>query len=338
MAITKLADIIEPSIYLSYDKEFLPEKQALLREAQILAPPPPDVMSQMTAGGATIDMPFWQDVARGEPNILSDDETSLAVPKKIGTAEEIAIKHFWHESWSSMRLAGIIATGNQNDPLKAVVEFTSGYWANVMITTIIKSFDGLITDNIDNDASDMVYDIYSDIATPLAANKISPAAVNRARFTMGEMMNDLTAIVMHSKVYTDALDQEAIDFVQPSHLPFVIPKFAGATVIVSDDVTVTSGANTPMYRSILFGPGAIAHTVHLPEDAVETEREPRAGDGGGQDILHNRRHVLVHPRGFAFTKASMAGKSPTQAEMILATNWNRVGQRKNIRMCSLETN
>jgi hypothetical protein len=47
--------------------------------------------------------------------------------------------------------------------------------------------------------------------------------------------------------------------------------------------------------------------------------------------LHSRLDVAIHPLGFAWTGASVAGVSPTQAELATASNWTRVySQRKSI--------
>lgn len=337
MALTKLADIVEPRVFLKYQKEYTPEKLDLINSAAF-GNPIPELASQMTAGGSIIDVPFWQDTSRVEPNDQTDDDTVLATPLKISATQMTARKLYWHQSWQQADLAGAFATGNTKDPLKQISDYTENYWRRIQQITMIKMLDGVRNDNVANDAGDMRYLIYSDIATPLAANKISPAAVNRARFTMGEMMNELGVIIMHSKVYVDALDQENITFVQPSKLPFQIAMFAGCQVIVSDDVTVTSGVNSPSYRNILFGAGALQKEMHFPEVAVETFRNPDKGNGGGVETLHNRRHALLHPNGFRFTSSSVAGKSPRWTELQAAANWDRKYQRKNIKIAFLETN
>lgn len=337
MALTKISDIIEPAIYLNYTKEYIPEKLDFIASAAV-GPPAPEVTSQMTAGGSVIDMPFWQDTARIEPNAQTDDESVNATPQKITATKETARKLYWHQSWSQVDLAGAFATGNTKDPLRQISDFTERYWRRVSQITLVKMLDGVLADNVANDSADMRYLIYSDIVTPLAANKISPAAVNRVRATMGEFMDELSIIIMHSKVYTDALDQEAISFVQPDKLPFKISMFAGCAVIVSDDCTVVSGTNSPKYRSYLFGPGAIGYTTHFPETAVESFRNPEKGNGAGVETLHNRRHVLIHPKGFRFTSSVFAGKSASWAELSNASNWDRKYQRKNIKIAFLETN
>lgn len=337
MALTKLTDIIEPAVFLKYSKEYTPEKLDLINSAAF-GNPLPELGPQMSAGGSTVDVPFWQDVSRTEPAIQTDDDTISLVPEKITASKLTARKLYWAKSWQQADLAGAFATGNTKDPLKQIVDYTENYWRRQMQLAAIKMLDGVAAANVASNAGDMRYLTYSDVASPTSANKISPAAVNRARGTMGEMMDQLGTIVMHSKVYMDALDQEQISFVQPSHLPFKIGMFAGCQVVVSDDCTVTAGTNSPKYRSYMLGAGSLQKEVHFPEVAVETFRNPDKGNGGGVETLYNRRHVLLHTNGVRFTSASVAGKSPSFAELATAANWNRLYQRKNVKIAFLETN
>lgn len=338
MAITKLTDIIEPAVYLRYEREFLPEKLDLLSSAAFVAPPG-EVAGQMAQGGSIIDVPFWQDIDRNEPDIPTDNEATISTPAKVTATKFRVQKLFWVRSWSSMRLAGIIATGNGGDPLKNIADFTINYWRRQVQKATIKVMDGVLADNVANDSSDLLYSIYSDIATPLAANKISFAAINRARYKFGEFMNDnVTTIVVHSKVYADMLDQEAITFIRPSQYPFEIATFGGMQVVISDDCTTVSGTNSPKYRSYLLGAGAVGYMTYYPDDAIETWKNPLAGNGNGQDYLINRRQVFIAPHGWSYIKGSQSGKGPTYAELATAGNWDRVMQKNNCRIAYLESN
>jgi hypothetical protein len=337
MALTKLSDIIEPAVFLKYQKEYTPEKLDIIN-SKAFGNPIPELASQMSAGGSTIDVPFWQDTSRVEPNAQTDDETILSVPLKISATKMTARKIYWSQSWQQADLAGAFATGNTKDPLKQIVDYTENYWRRVTQITAVKILDGVLANNVASFSGDMRYLVYSDVASPAAANKMSPAAVNRARLTLGEMMDDLSTMIVHSKVYTDMLDQEQISFIRPSQLPFAIPMFAGCEVIVSDDCTVVAGTNSPKYRSYMLGGGSLQKEIHFPEVAVETFRDPNKGNGGGVETLFNRRHALIHPNGFRFTSASVAGKSPTWTELGTAGNWNRMYQRKNCKIAFLETN
>lgn len=338
MAVTKLTDIIEPSVYLKYMQEELPEKNRFVRMG-ITATPPAEVSSQMNAGGSVIDMPYWNDLARGDPDIMSDDDTTDATPAKITAEKDRAVKHYWHKAWSNMDLAGLVATGDRNDPVKVVLDRFGEWWVGAEQRALIASCKGVFADNASNFSSDMIYSVYSDVASPTASNKISQASIDRARLTMGDSLNDLVAISVHSTVYGNMLDNDAIEFVQESQLPGRIPVYNGLMVIVDDQMPVTTGTNSDKYTCYLFGRGAFASTDGAldAEYAFERDRKPASGNGGGQTVVHTRRHTLLHPRGIAFD-GTPAGKSPTTAEMANGANWTRVYERKNIRLAALEVN
>jgi hypothetical protein len=87
-----------------------------------------------------------------------------------------------------------------------------------------------------------------------------------------------------------------------------------------------------------MGPGAIGFAVSEPETGYGTElfRIPAAGNGGGQTVLHSRFNVALHPLGYKWNATSVAGVSPTIAELALAVNWTRVvSQRKSVPLAFL---
>lgn len=65
---------------------------------------------------------------------------------------------------------------------------------------------------------------------------------------------------------------------------------------------------------------------------TETDRDSLAGE----DILINRQHFLLHPRGVKFTDTSVAKKSPSNAELADQANWSRVYENKNIRIVAFK--
>ena len=337
MDLTKIADIQEPAIWTQYTKDYIPKKFTFI-DSSCVGMPPPEVMSQMTAGGTIIDMPFWQESSHSEPKIMSDDETAVIATKKITADKSKARKMFWAEAWSQADLAGVFATGSAKDPLAQIADYIMNYWRNASQECVIAALNGVLADNVANDSSDMLYSVYSDTTTPAASNKMSYAAMNATRATLGDFMDDVTTIIVHPKVYTDMLNQEEITFVQPSNLPFKIPTFGGMEVIHNAACTTVAGTNATKYRSYLMGAGAIGFTMHMPEMAQEVDREPGQGNGGGVTKLYTRRHALVHPGGFKWNEASVAGRSPSFTELATATNWDRVTDRKNIKIAYLETN
>lgn len=338
MATTKITDIIEPSGYTQYETEVFPETNAFIRSG-IMAAPPAEVVSQMNSGGSVIDMPYWNDLARGFPDIMSDDDGTDATPAKITASKDQARKHYWHKAWSQMDLSGLVATGDPKDPLKAVYAGFARWWMKAEQKALLASTKGVIADNVANFSSDMVYTVYSDVASPAAANMISAAAVTRARVTMGDALDDLTAIAVHPDVYANMLDLDAIEFKQPSELSGRVAYFMGLEVITDDDMPVVAGTNSDEYTCYLFGRGAFGYVnASLDGDyMMEKDRKPASGNGGGQTIMHTRRHTLIHPRGVKFD-GSPAGKSPTEAELAAAANWTRVYGRKSLRIAALKVN
>ena len=121
--------------------------------------------------------------------------------------------------------------------------------------------------------------------------------------------------------------------------------FQGRRVVVDDGLPVRAGATDGLvYTTYLFGPGAFAKgSARLEEkplqggfgtEGVELARVPLDSD----TVLINRRRYILHPRGVKFTSASVAGDTPTNAELEAAANWVRVFENKNVRLVAITHN
>ncbi|MBW8640481.1 hypothetical protein K1W69_25035 [Hoeflea sp. WL0058] len=339
MAITYQSDIITPEVYLGYMKEEFPERNLFVRSG-ILETPPQEVQSQLNAGGRLINMPFWDYLSRTAPDIVSDDDTVEITPRKVTASKDQAVKHYWAKAYSHMDIAGIMASGHRKDPAGHVLQHLAEDWMGAEQTMLIASCQGLFADNAANDDSDMIFSVYQDIASPTAANRFSRSAFDRACQTMGDRLGDVVAIAMHSSVFLSVQDNDDIDYVQDSKLEKDIPYYKGRLVIIDDQMPVTSGTNSDKYTCYLFGRGAFAYaSASLDADqALEYDRSPLKGNGGGQTNMVTRRHCVLHPRGVKWTDASCSGISPTESELVLATNWDRVYDRKNIKLAQLDVN
>ena len=78
----------------------------------------------------------------------------------------------------------------------------------------------------------------------------------------------------------------------------------------------------------MFGQGAFG----LGNGAAPTPTESDRDSLAGEDILINRQHFVLHPRGVKWTESSVAGKTPTFAEIATGANWSKVYDTKNIRI------
>ncbi len=337
MATTRLSDIIEPSIFSDYVMNKTTQLSAL-RASGVIAEAPPEVAAVVQAGGSSVDMPHWNDLDDTEANVSSDDPSETATPRKIGTGADRAIQHFRNQGWEAadlvMQMAG-------EDPMEAIGNRVAAYWVRQEQQVLISTINGVLADNVANDSSDMVVDIYSDVASPASSNEIGNTSVIAARLTAGDQLQQFTTMAMHSKTFGDLLADEAITFIRPSQSSIDIPTYQGLNVLIDDGMPVTTGTNSPAYWSYLFGAGCFGYAAGMPRTPTEVEREAAAGNGEGIETLWNRNNWVLHPRGVKFvgSKGSgFTGVSPTNAELATAANWDRVYDRKRIRFAAIKHN
>ncbi|WP_417247581.1 hypothetical protein [Celeribacter sp.] len=322
---TRISDIIEPAVFTGYVTQNAMERTALV-ESGILVPN--DVIrTQLKAGAHSFAVPFWRDLGNEEADTVNDNPADLSVPLKIQTGKQLIRKSFVHQSWSAMNLASELAG---SDALNAIQARVTAYWNRQLQRRLVSTLNGIIADNVANDASDMVLDISAETGT---AADFSPAAVIDATGTLGDAMGSVVGIAMHSDLYRRALKADLIEFVQPSAGSMRMPTYRGLAVIVDDGMPVDAG----VYTCALFGQGAVGYGVTAPAIAEGTEVEnlPSAGKGGGQQVLHSRVNLAAHPLGFAWVEGTIAGESPTIAELGAAAHWDRVVERKAVPLAFL---
>lgn len=327
MAVTRLTDIVEPSEFTDYILQQTMTRTAFYQAGVIV--PNGVIGTQLRAGAHSFTVPFWNDLGDDEANIVSDDPAVNSTPLKMGTGSQVVRKSFLHQSWSAMNLASEIAGDNAIERVRSRVQ---AYWQRQIQSRLIQSLNGILADNVANDSGDMVVDI-SGASDP--DDLFDAEAVIDAAATMGDAMNDLVGIAMHSDIYTLALKNDLIDFVADSR-GGQIATYRGLAVVVDDGLPVDTGA----YTTVLFGRGAVGYAMAPPvvADGTEIESLPSAGNGGGQQVLHSRVNVGVHPAGFSWLEASVTGESPTLAELATAANWSRVVERKAVPLAFLIAN
>ena len=116
-------------------------------------------------------------------------------------------------------------------------------------------------------------------------------------------------------------------------------------MIVDDNLPTRAGTTDgTVYTTYLFGQGAFAQGFvaagrrplqgGFGTEGVELARVPLDSD----TVLINRRRYILHPRGVKFTSASVAGDTPTNAELETSSNWTRVWENKNVRIVAIDHN
>jgi hypothetical protein len=338
MAKTAVSDVIVPSIFEGYVIERTAELAVFAQAGIIVQDPVFDQLSSV--GGNTVNMPFWQDIS-GTRQLLSDSG-SLSV-NKIAAATDIARIQMDAQAWSVNLLAKLLSG---DDPMAAIGDLVGQYWARTDEDILVASIKGLFLefDSIAGDPNILKIASESKAGTT-DATRLTGSTFVDALQVLGDRASRLTAIGIHSATEAFLKKADLIDYVPDSEGKASIATFQGRRVVVDDDLTTRAGTTDGLvYTSVLFGEGAFA------KGAANLSGEPLKGGFGTEgvefarvaldsdDVLINRRRFILHPRGVKFDSGSVAGTSPTDAELALAANWTKVYEAKNIRLVIIEHN
>jgi len=315
MAVTQLTDVIQrPQFGVLALHESL-RKSALFDTG--IVTPVPELTEKASANiGSDFEFDYFKDLVDSDPNQSTDDPTDVATPGNITTDKDVAVKIMRNNGWGSANLvASLSSTG---DPMVAIANRIAAYWGRHYDLTAIATMNGIIADNIANDGGDMINDT---LAVPVDFNAFADTAQ-----TMGDQQDVLQVAVMHSAVFNKLTKDQVTNKVYDAQGNLLYQEFLGWRIIVSDSVNNAGG----IYDTYVFRPGAFGWGVGAPRIQEEIEREAAQGEGEGVETLWSRRHFVMHPFGFQFLKASVAGQSPTNAELELAANWDRAVERKRV--------
>lgn len=329
MAKTQIADIIVPEVFNPYVIERTAELTEIIMGGMVTNDPMMNELAEK--GGNTINMPFYTDLT-GDDEILSD--SGSLTPGKIETGQDVAVLLMRGRAWSVNDLAKALSG---DDPMKAIGDLVADYWVRKQQAALISMLTGVYADNLANDSGDMINDISQETTVGLSAdNYISDdAVIDTITGTMGDAWDRISGMAMHSVVFTNLQKQDLIVYVPTSEQNISIPTYLGRRVLVDDTChTVPGTTSGTRYYTYMFGEGSVAMGDGGAPVPVETDRDTLAGD----DILITRRHYLIHPRGVKHAAGSVSGSSPTNAELELAVNHDRVYERKNVRHALLITN
>ncbi len=184
MAVVRLSDIVEPAVFTNYILQETMTRTAFYESGVIV--PNGVISAQLKAGAHSFTVPFWNDLADNEANIVNDDPASTSTPYKLSTGQQLVRKAFLHQSWSAMNLASEIAG---DDAVTRVQENrVRAYWQRQVQSRLIASLNGILADNVASNSGDMVNDVSAGVG---AAAVFSASAVIDTAATMGDAMNEL---------------------------------------------------------------------------------------------------------------------------------------------------
>jgi len=353
--ITQLSDIVEPSVFTPYVQQ-LTETKSRVVQSGILARNP--LLDQLLGGGGlSFSVPSFRDLDDDADNVSGQEAADIqnasfengtptdanradSTPKKTAGDTEVAVRLNRNQSWSSSDLAAQVAGA---DPMSSIAARVAAYWIRRLQAIFIATMQGVSKDNGVNDSGDYVNDISGTAFADGVTNFSAEAALDAA-LTMGDSMEDLTGMMVHSVVYNRMQKNNLIDFIPDARGEVTIPTFLGREVVVDDgmpsstNVVLADGTagEAGIYESWLFGAGAAQLGVGSPKVPTAVTREEQAGNGGGQEILFSRNEWCIHPTGHAYTGGTTAKGGPTNAQLNVATAFDRVyPERKQIKFARL---
>ena len=318
---TKLTDIVFNTAFAQYYMRALTEKSALIKsgiavaDAQIAA-----ICRAAGFGGKTINLPYWNAIT-GEDEVLSDSN-SLAV-NAITAGQDVAAILRRGKAWGVNDLAAEIAG---DDPIKNVADRLADFWARRKQAALFQVLAGVFADNVANDGSDLVLDITGETGDDALLSKDT---LLFAAQLLGDSKDSLTAIAMHSQAETVLnIAGSSGNLFKPAETPATLPTYNGRQVIMDDNCSYDPA--TGVAELFLFGAGAVASNDVPIQSPFETDRVKLAGT----DIVISRSAFITHIRGIKW-KGNAAGASPTNVELATAGNWDRVWDKKDIRVVKL---
>ena len=333
---TAVADVIVPELFGPYTQQLTQEKSRLIQSGAVTRDASLDQF--LAGGGLTMNAPSWKDLENDADNV-SSDTTGTSSPNKIGSADEIVVRLSRNNSWATADLSAALAG---DDPAGAIAGRVAAYWVRRAQAAFVAVMTGVFADNAaapdaaEHVANDMTFDVKGGAFVDGVTNFSAEAFID-ATLTMGDSMDSLGMIFVHSIVYGRMQKNNLIDFIPDSTGQINIPTFLGREVIVDDGMPAAAG----VFESWLFGAGAIRLGMGAPKVPTEVLRIPSAGNGGGQEQLYNRVEWCFHPVGHKYAGSAPSGgpsNASTSNNLANAGSWKRVyTERKQIKIARLIT-
>lgn len=309
MAITRIADIIVPQIFNSYTLEKSVELDTFVQSGIIENDA--QLNSLASAGGKLINMPGFKDLT-GADEVLSD--SAALTPGNITTQQDVAVLFMRGRAWGTNDLAKSLSGA---DPMATIGNLVAAYWVRRRQALLISELKGIFASGTLT-ANQLDVSALAGTAATITGNTFIDALTK-----LGDASGKIGAIAIHSSVYAKLKKDNLITTIKPSENT-EIDFYQGKRVIQDDSMPAAAG----VYTSYLFGQGAFGLGNGSPNIPTEIDRDSLAGE----DYLINRSHFLLHPRGIQFTSSSVAGSSPTNAEVEIGANWSKVWDSKNIKI------
>ena len=327
---TLRSDIIIPEVFTPYVIEQTTQRDAFLASGVVQ----PMAELNATEGGDFVKVPFYKANLSGDFEVLSD--SSSLTPGKITADQQIGVILHRGRAFEARDLAALAAG---SDPMAAIGSKIADYVAHQRQKDLVSCLTGAFGSLNANDSNSALFNLCIDSESGDSPTTLSPRTVAKARALLGDQGDKLTAVAIHSNVYYDLVERNAIQYVSTEDARGTtttqsggdlsnafgnpeVPTFMGLRVIVSDDVQTTGSGSSTEYGSFFFTAGAVASGEQMGMQ-TEVDRDILAKS----DAMSLDLHYVYHPVGL---KWGVSTTNPTRSDLETVGNWSKVYETKNI--------
>lgn len=288
------------------------------------------LVAAMGGGGSVVHLPHWSDLGGDDAPTPDGESGNALVPTDMAGEEQVGVLLRRSKVWRGTMLSAWMAG---SDPLMALMDRVAAYRARREQAALFAILDGCFKTSGCLRATHLL-----DAAS--GGRALTAETIAEGGQLLGDAQGQIAAVAMHSakatalKLAGYIREQTQISPQTPEGAPspFLVT-IDGKRVVVDDACPYDSA--TGVYRSYLFGPGAVVRApVNRPAGVDEYE-----SDG---DILTKAKYFgvnwgfLLHPAGVAYALA-VGGANPTNATLGTATSWTKVYDDKNVPILAIES-
>lgn len=315
--ITKIIDTITPKQYTQYTNWYSEQHSAFIQSGILVATPSLDQM--IIAGGVSVNLPEWTKTSL-EDQVLEED-VALKTGKTSAVAQIAPVLHRGTGA-SYTDLSAIVSGSNPATQILSDFGVYTIESDQAIIQAIIKGLfakgagqnKGVLTDTHVSDESGAKNPV------------ICPEMVIDARSILGTSRSKLAVIAMHSKTKAELEKQntKTQHYIPASESKAGFDTYLGMRVVEDDALLPVDG----VYETYLYAPGSFGRNTATPADMVTYE--PDRDRAKGNNMLYVRRSRVIHPFGLAYKGVLSDDKTPSNADLATAKNWEKVRETKKI--------
>ena len=300
----------------------------------------PEIAKLISNGSNFFTVPFY-DVLGGTEDVYNGVNSFTGAELTGGNYSGVVYGRM--SKWMAKSFIKDFNSGS--DPMAQIVDGVARFWMKSRQTKMLGILGAIFGITGDADWDLHTYDIATDGATVLDANKIGETTINDACVqACGDNAQGFTLSLMHSTVANRLSNLQLLNYSKYTDergitrdLP--IGTINGKTVIVNDQLPKTASASASgefEYVTYILGLGSIRYADAPVEVPSEMDRDPDTN--GGQDMIYTRVRECMHPAGFSFIGDATTDVGIPDTELLATASYELKMPAKSIMLAKVVTN